>query len=149
MNVGLLSVALSGAVAIIAVVPTYLLTKRKEREADWNKVRLEYYREYISAVAGMVEGRATSESHERYTDAFNTIALVATPAVLDAVRAYQDEISEKNSARSHQRHDEIYSKLINALRLDLAPSHLRSKESRSFHMITTRPDMRLNTQTTK
>jgi hypothetical protein len=149
VNVVILAAAISGVVSFAVVAVSYYLTKQKEREADWNKVKLEYYREYISAVAGIVEGRATAETHVRYTDAFNTIALVASPAVLDAVRAYQEEISINNTARSNQRHDEIYSDLINALRLDLAPCHLRSIEARSFHMITPPPDMRLNVQTTK
>jgi hypothetical protein len=149
MNVALLVAAISGAVSIAVAIVSYLLTKRKEREVDWNKVKLEYYREYMSAVAGMVEGRDTVESHVRYTDAFNTIALVASPAVLDAVKAYQDEISTRNTARNDQRHDELLSHVVNTLRLDLVPSHLRTGEVRSYRMITTRPDKRLNVQTKK
>jgi hypothetical protein len=149
MNVALLAAAISGVVSIAVVVVSYVLTKRKEREADWNKVKLEYYREYMSAVSGMVEGRDTVESHIRYTDAFNTIVLVASPAVLDAVEAYQEETSIKNAHRNDQREGELYSRVVNTLRADLAPSHLRTKEARSFHKITTRPDMRPNVQTKK
>jgi hypothetical protein len=45
------SAAISGTVAIVAVGFTYFLTKRRERDADWRKVRLEYYQEFIAALA--------------------------------------------------------------------------------------------------
>jgi hypothetical protein len=62
VSVVILAAAMSGVVSIAVVVVSYYLTKRKEREADWNKIKLEYNREYISAVAGIVEGRATAET---------------------------------------------------------------------------------------
>jgi len=149
VNAALLAVRISGATSIVVAVLTYLLAKRKEREADWNKVKLEYYKEYISAVAGMVEGRATPDAHVRYTDAFNTIALVASPAVLAAVRAYQDEVSIKNTARNDLRHDELYSNLVNALRNDLPPRRRHKSMALAFHMITVRPDMRATLEKSK
>ena len=133
-------------VATITAVLTYTLSKRREREADWRKVKLEYYRAYISAVAGIVEGRATSDSHLKYTDAYNTLALVGSPDVLAAAREYQREISIKNAARSALRHDELYSALVNALRNDITPLKGRHDGRLSHHMITLRPDLQPTTE---
>lgn len=139
MSVGLLSVVLSGVAAVIVAVLTYALTKQKEREADWRKVKLELYREYISAVAGIPEGRMTPESEVRYHDAFNTIGLVASPAVLAAVQAFQDEISPPNSARTQASHDEKYSRVVNALRQDLIARRWLKGDRMNFFLISTRP----------
>ena len=79
MTVALLTNMGSWAAAIVVAVLTYVLTKRKEREADWRTVKLELYKEYINAVAGIPEGRMTPESEMRYHDACNTIGLVASP----------------------------------------------------------------------
>jgi hypothetical protein len=77
MDSAVFSTTLSGAVAIVVAAltagSTYLLTKKREREADWRKVKLELYREFVEAVAGITEGRMTPESETRYHDAFNRL----------------------------------------------------------------------------
>ena len=145
MDSATLAATISGAIPVIVVVLgaglTYFFTKRREREADWRKVKLEYYREYIASVAGMVEGRATPESHLRYTDAVNTIPLVASPSVLKAIYAYEDEISVRNTERSDSRHDELLNRVVHALRQDISDVPDREGEYPAFRLITVRPDI--------
>jgi hypothetical protein len=138
MNVTLLATAISGAVSIAGVVVSYLLSKRKEREADWRKVKLELYKEYINPVAGILEGRMTPVSEMRYHDAFNTIGLVASPHVLATVQAYRAEISPTNTARTQASHDEKYTNMVNALRQDLTGRRWREARALNFYMISTR-----------
>jgi hypothetical protein len=132
VSASLAATIISGAIAIIVAFLSYFLTKQKEREADWRKVKLDLYREYVNAVAGIVEARLTPESEVRYHDAFNTIGLVASPTVLAAVQAFQAEISPANSARTLASHDDKYSRMINALRQDLTRRRWPSRCTLSF-----------------
>jgi hypothetical protein len=79
------------------------------------------------------------ESEVRYHDAFNTIGLVASPAVLAAVQAFQAEISPANTARTQISHDEKYSNVVNALRADLMGRRRRKGNALNFYMISTHP----------
>ena len=90
-------------------------------------------------MAGIVDGRMTPESEVRYHDAFNTIGLVASPAALAAVQAFQAEISPINTARTKASHDERYTNMVNAPRRDLAPRRWRMDDTLNFYMISTRP----------
>ena len=55
--------------------------------------KLAQYQEVVLALSGIVEGRATPEGQRRYTDAANSMALIASPPVLKALRRFQAEIS--------------------------------------------------------
>jgi hypothetical protein len=79
----------------------------------------------------------TPESEVRYHDAFNTIGLVASPAVLVAVQAFQAEISPASAARTQASHDEKYTNVANARRQDLMGR--RRLKGLNFHMISTHP----------
>jgi hypothetical protein len=50
MNASVLTAIISGATAIVVAALSYSLTKRREREAEWRKVKLEHYREYIGGL---------------------------------------------------------------------------------------------------
>jgi len=54
MNVALLTATTSviGALAVASL--TYIFTRRREHEADWRKMKLDHYREYIAALSGVV-----------------------------------------------------------------------------------------------
>jgi protein-S-isoprenylcysteine O-methyltransferase Ste14 len=66
MMLGFLTTLFPVVAAIAVAVLTYFLTKRKEREADWRKLKFDLYRDYMNAVAGITEGRMTPESETRY-----------------------------------------------------------------------------------
>jgi hypothetical protein len=139
LNVALLAAAISGVVSVFALVVSYYLTKRREREGDCRKVKLDLYREYINAVAAIVEGRMTPESESRYHNAFNTIGLVASPAVLAAIQVFQAEISPTNYTRTQGSHDEKYSAMVSPLRQDLMGRRRGEGDPLNFYMISTRP----------
>jgi hypothetical protein len=135
--------AISGVVALVtatvSVALTYFFTKKREREADWRKMKLELYREFVAAVAGIAEGRMTTESEIRYHDAFNTIGLVASSHALAAVQNFQAEISPRNRERTQASHDEKYTFMINALRNDLMGGAAGENKKLKFYIISTRP----------
>jgi len=145
MNNAAFSAAISGAVAIIVAAltagSTYLLTKRREREADWRKMKLDLYKDYVAALSGIVEGRATPEGHIRYVDAVNNLTLVGSSGVLAALYDFLDYNSYRNTDKSMDRHDKLLATLLRELRQDIYPADRRSNARLPFHLITVPPDI--------
>jgi hypothetical protein len=50
VDTAVLAAIISGAVALAAAAVTYLLTKKRDREAEWRKLKLDYYRELVAAI---------------------------------------------------------------------------------------------------
>ncbi len=71
-------------------------------------------------------------------DAVNALALVASPVVLDAVNAFQREISYRNSERSDERHDALLGDVIQAMRNDVEPSRVKNPR-REFRLLAPPP----------
>jgi hypothetical protein len=141
----LLAVISSATVVSGAVVTaglTYFFTKRREREADWRKFKLDQYKEYVAALSGIVEGRDTPEGHIRYVDTINSLTLVASPEVLRALYAYMDHTTSRNANKTREPHDKILTGLMNALRHDVNPRRHREKNLQTYRLITVPPDMR-------
>ena len=85
MDTPILTAVIAAATALTVAGFTNYLTKARERESEWRKLKLERYREYVSALSGIVEGSATSEAHKRYADAVNELQLVAPLAWIPMV----------------------------------------------------------------
>src|ERR1039457_3327513 len=90
----------SGAVALVTVAVTqpitYFFSRKRDHEADWRKMKLEQYKEYVAALSGTVHHPSESTVQQRFSDAFNSMALVAPQEVLVAMYALKDETSKKN-----------------------------------------------------
>jgi putative exporter of polyketide antibiotics len=50
MEASLLAALISASSAIIVAGVSYYLTKRREREVEWRKLKLEHYQKYIAAL---------------------------------------------------------------------------------------------------
>jgi hypothetical protein len=130
----------SATAAILAVVITAVLTRQREHEADWRKLKLGQYQEFILALSGVVRERATPEAHRRYADAVNSMNLVAPATVLAALKAFQRELSYINSNRSDHRHDQLLEVLIRAMRHDVHPKGLADDHGLPFRLLGLPPD---------
>lgn len=117
--VALISASASLAVAVI----TFFYTKRKEREVEWRKQKIEYYREFFDALNGIVGTGGTSEVRReaqcRWARVVNTIGLVASQRVLVALWEFQDTIAKCNSNSSTEDHNKRLNLLMLAIRADL------------------------------
>lgn len=142
MNTSLIPAILAGVLAIVAVILTNHFTRNRDRDADWRKIKLEYYKEFMSALAGNVVGRATSEDIIRFHDALNTIGLVASPLVILAINAFQSEISIENRNRDPARHDQLPTILVRAMRNDISPNGSKGFEALEFRLIAPPPGER-------
>jgi hypothetical protein len=114
---------ISGCAAIAAVIATYILARRREHEADWRKLKFAQYQEFVLALSGIVNERSTPQAQARYSDAVNSMGLIAPPPVLRALRTFQAEISYANRNRSDERHDRLLDPLFRAMRADIQPRY--------------------------
>lgn len=135
----ILTLMLTGGVsalsALAAVVITYVLTRRREHEADWRKLKLAQYQNFVLALSGVVQGRATLDAHRKYADAVNSMSLVAPTPVLKALDAFQQEISFANRNRVRGRHDELLDVLFRAMRNDVHPGRAANHDGYTFHLL--------------
>lgn len=145
MNVNLISALpvflgalASGLFALVGVIVTSELAQRREHESDWRQTKIEHYQEYVTALSNIISGRSTTVAQERYADAVNALALVASPNVLDAVHAFQKEISYRNTERSDARHDALLSAVMQAMRVDVQPKRFQDTH-RAFHFLAPPP----------
>jgi hypothetical protein len=107
------------ASGVIVASLSYHLTKMKEREADWRKYKYEQYKEFTVALSGTVGSDSTDEGQRTYAKACNTLNLIGTKGVLDALRAFRDETGPSNPQKSLVKHDALFSRLIWEIRKDL------------------------------
>ncbi len=110
---------ISASAAIVVPAITLALTKRKEREAEWREQKLEHYREFLTALSAITGTDSTTAGQRRFAQACNTLHLVASLDVINALHALQDEIRITNTSRSQERHDRLLSRLIWSIRADL------------------------------
>lgn len=119
MDTPIVVAIITSAASLLVAAVTFFLTKRKERQAEWRKQKLEHYREFLDALSGVVGSDATSEGQRRWARATNTIGLVASQRVLMALRQFQDAIAKSNPSPSTDSHDRTLNLLILAIRADL------------------------------
>ncbi len=122
MNGSIVVAIISAGTAVTVAALSYAFTKRRERDADWRKFKLDHYKEYILALSGVVGQRSTAAAQTRYSDAVNFMTLVAPSAVLQALYDFQDEIRIGNQNKSEARHDETLAQLLREIRADVHPS---------------------------
>ena len=105
--------------AIVLAGASYWFTKKREREAELRKEKLEHYKEFVACLSGVISGESTPDAQRAFSLVCNRLNLVAPQAVISALREFQDEIKISNSAKSQEVHDKLMSKLFYAMRRDL------------------------------
>ena len=122
METTILVAIISSAAVIITAIVTHALSKNRDVDAEWRKNKFAHYQEFLAALSGIVEGDATPEAHRRFAHATNTLHLIASEITLKALHEFRDEIALSNPNPSRSRHDELLSKLVRRLRIDLGLS---------------------------
>jgi hypothetical protein len=112
---------------------SYFLTKLKERESEWRKQKLEYYREFLTAVSGTVQGDSNPDAQRRFATACNVIGLVASQDVIHNLHRFQ-EVTKANSGASLKDHDDILKHLLLSIRRDLQISPKDNPETFSYRL---------------
>lgn len=108
---------LLSSISIVAI--TYWFTKRREREAEWRKEKLAYYKFFIESISGIIDGDDSPEGHKLFTKATNNLLLLAPQAVIEALNKFRTEISISNQNRTQEKHDQLLASLLLAIRKDI------------------------------
>lgn len=122
METGIVVAVVSAAASIIGAAVSFFFSIRKEKAGDWRKVKFEHYREFMAALSSIVGADATPEGHRRFAQACNTVQLVASKHVIEALHDFREEIAGSNPDRSKESHDKLLSRLIREIRADLGIS---------------------------
>ena len=113
-------IAASGAVVLAGA--SYWFTKKREREAELRKEKLEHYKDFVASLSGIISGEGTPEGQRAFARACNKLNLVAPQSVLSALQLFQQEIKVGNSSKSQGQHDKLMSALFLEIRKDLGVS---------------------------
>lgn len=124
-------VVVSGTLSIFGVIITHYLIKRRELEIREAEHKLERYKDFLASLAGIGSGYKTYEAHVNFTNAANTINLIASKEILEAVYELVD-YAQTHKGESYNISDQsrILNKLILEMRRDLHPK--TSKDFRQF-----------------
>lgn len=132
---GIIIVAIITVVGtIVAAAVTVYLTKSKEREAEWRSHKLAHYKRFMTALSAIVGSTPTPKERIEFANTANDIFLVGSPAVLVALRDYLNETSDSNSGKVVDRHDELLTVLMFAIREDLGRKPNRPNEPFEFRL---------------
>ncbi|MDR3763654.1 MAG: hypothetical protein P4M01_06105 [Acidobacteriota bacterium] len=106
-------------VAGITAAVAYLFTKKKERDAELRREKLEHYKELVSCFSLTLVDEDTPDGHRAFARATNNLNLTAPPSVLKALYDFRDEIRIGNSTPSLERQKLLLSNLMCKIREDL------------------------------
>ncbi len=110
-------IAVIGSLSVAAA--SYWFTKQRERDAEWRKEKLIYYKSFVESLSGIVEGDATPDGHRAFAKSSNNLLLFAPQSVIQALDEFKDEIRVSNKNRSLERHDKLLSTLLFEIRSDI------------------------------
>lgn len=110
-------IATSGAIVLAGA--TYWFTKKRERDAELRKEKLEHYKDFVASLSGIISGETTPEGQRTFARACNRLNLIAPQTVVKALQDFQQEIKVGNPSKSIEQHDRLMSKLFYEMRKDL------------------------------
>jgi hypothetical protein len=110
-------IAASSAVAVAGA--SYWFTKKRERDAELRREKLEHYKDFVASLSGIISGEATAEGQRAFSRACNRLNLIAPQSVLKSLQSFQHEIKISNASRSIERHNQLMSELFYEIRKDL------------------------------
>ena len=105
--------------SVIVAALTYLFAKKKEREAEIRREKLEHDKAFAVSLSGVLAGESTDEGQISFATASNNLDLIASQEVLQKLQAFQAEIKITNPSPERGKHDKLMSELFLAMRKDL------------------------------
>lgn len=123
MDAPIVVAIITATAGLLASALTFFLTKKKEREAEWRKLKLDRYGALLVAASDLAADKRDGRS---FAKAANDVNLVASPEVLTTLRAFVECVSDP--AMTIEKQDEHFTALIYAIRADLGISPVRGPD---------------------
>ncbi|WP_372000881.1 hypothetical protein P7L68_19455 [Tistrella mobilis] len=127
---------ISAAVSIVVTVLTSILTRSREREADWRKLKFSQYQEFIIALSAATSWTPNAEARARYANAVNSLHLFASSDVVTALNAFQTKVPQTFHEEYSEERQIKLNELIAAIRRDLG---INSNSSLTYSLFSAPP----------
>jgi hypothetical protein len=118
----LVTAIVTASSALVVAVATYWFTKKREREAELRKEKLEHYKEFVASLSGILTNEGTPLGQRLFAKASNNLNLVAPQAVIVALQEFQRQSRASNPQRDLAAHDRALTRLFYEIRRDLGIS---------------------------
>ena len=126
---------ITAGASIILSALSFFLTKKKKREAELRKQKLDSYTELLSALSNLTGKDVTFESKKRLAQIVNHIWLIAPYSVTKALTDFLDESSDSNRSNfSQEGHDRLLTILLHAIRKDLGVKSRKFDQNFEFRL---------------
>lgn len=115
-------IAIIGVFAtVITVSLTNFYVKRNRLKFEERKLKEEYYAKYIKAVSqSAISSEDIAKAQDNLSDSQNQLLLVGSPKVVAALMDFHSCVNASNYGKfTIDRHDELLTSLIKAMREDL------------------------------
>ncbi|CAD6491217.1 MAG: hypothetical protein LAKADJCE_00081 [Candidatus Argoarchaeum ethanivorans] len=128
-------IVVGGILSILAATISHYFIKRRELDIRDAEHKLERYNYLLESFAGIGSGYKTYEAHVHFTNAVNTLNLIASKKVLEAVYELVDYIqTPKGESYNISDQDRITNKLILEIRRDLHSKTLKDFKQFEFRI---------------
>jgi hypothetical protein len=134
METSVVVATISAVTSVLGAAVSFFFSMRKEKEADWRKIKFEHYREFMGGLSGIVGTDASQDGHRRFAQVCHTIQLIASKQVIKALHNFRNEIAVSNPHRTQEKHDELLSVLIRTIRADLGISPASNPDDLSIRL---------------
>ena len=134
----LIPLLVTTVVAIVGWFIAHVLTKSRERQAEWRKEKLAHYKDYFAALAAVTGNNVSEEARKRYAIAFNTVGLFASQEVIESLHAFQEKTRLGAGTVTLEEHERRLTCLALAMRRDLGLKPKDNEETFHFFMISAR-----------
>ena len=119
MSLEFANVMIAAVGSVIVAAATYWFTKKRERDAELRREKLEHYKAFVLSLSGVIEKESSPEGQKAFARACNNMLLFAPQPVVEALRSFQEETKISNPNRQKDRHDKLLSELLLEIRRDL------------------------------
>lgn len=106
-------------VGLFVPAMSYYWTKKKDREGELRKEKLEHYKEFASCLSGVVGGNIEPKSQKAYSLIRNKLKLIAPYSVIQALKSYDKSTDFNAPKEKRSEHNALLSTLFYEIRKDL------------------------------
>ena len=114
-----MTMIVAGLIGLLGSILTYWLAKKREREAEWRKEKISFYKAFVDSLSGIIEGESTADGQRAYARACNNLLLFAPQNVIDALNIFRSETKLSNPNRTIEQHDALLAVLLLEIRRDI------------------------------
>jgi len=120
MDTAIVVALIALATSIIVTALSAYLSKMSEIKVEWQRKKIVHYQKLLTAMSDMaMQGRDQVDAKTRFSEAVNTITLIAGQPVIAALMELCDFIMISNHSKTQERHNELIRNLMLEIRKDI------------------------------